>query len=126
MEVELWSEYQKYLQTRQRRFNFKEREVWWMSFGCNIGDEENGKGARFERPVLILKKFNQNLFWGIALTSRHKTGRFYLPVSSHTGWHSTLILSQLRLCDARRLQNKITSLPQDQFRRVRQHIRSLI
>ena len=34
----------------------KEGEIWWCSFGENIGTEINGKSARFTRPVLIIKK----------------------------------------------------------------------
>ena len=34
----------------------KEGSVWWCKLGLNIGDEEDGKGDYFERPVLILKK----------------------------------------------------------------------
>ncbi len=28
---------------------FNERDVWWSSFGQNVGDEENGKGENFMR-----------------------------------------------------------------------------
>jgi hypothetical protein len=38
---------------------FKEREIWWCSAGINIGDEQNGKNFFFERPIIILKKFNK-------------------------------------------------------------------
>jgi mRNA interferase MazF len=39
-----------------------EAGVYWCSFGENIGFEQNGKGEYFLRPVLILKKFNNNIF----------------------------------------------------------------
>ena len=42
---------------------FKEREIWWASIGSNVGSEEDGKNNDFERPVLILKKFNKDLNW---------------------------------------------------------------
>lgn len=42
---------------------FREREIWWCSVGINIGDEEDGKNNLFERPVLILKKFNERIVW---------------------------------------------------------------
>lgn len=38
---------------------FYEKDVWWASLGANIGHEEDGKNKKFERPVLILKKFNK-------------------------------------------------------------------
>jgi hypothetical protein len=40
------------------KFRVHEREIWWCSMGVNIGDEEDGKNELFERPVLILRKFN--------------------------------------------------------------------
>jgi mRNA interferase MazF len=40
----------------------RERDISWISLGLNIGDEEDGKGDFFERPVLVVKKFNNNLF----------------------------------------------------------------
>ena len=39
-------------------FYFSEREIWWCSVGINVGVEVNGKNSKFERPVLVLKKFN--------------------------------------------------------------------
>ena len=38
---------------------YKERDVWWVSLGHNIGDEEDGKGNSFSRPVLIVKGFSK-------------------------------------------------------------------
>lgn len=39
----------------------KERDLWWASFGENIGSEINGKSSLFSRPALVLKK---TLAWG--------------------------------------------------------------
>ena len=43
---------------------FNNRQIWWCAVGNNIGLEQNGKGENFERPVLIFKKFNKNIFFG--------------------------------------------------------------
>lgn len=40
----------------------KEREVWMSSLGQNIGYEQNGSGNNFIRPVLVIKKFNNQMF----------------------------------------------------------------
>lgn len=45
--------------------------------GQNIGFEQNGKGDNFVRPVIILKKFNKNMFFGIPLSTQIKDGKFY-------------------------------------------------
>ncbi|HBM45364.1 MAG: 2,4-dihydroxyhept-2-ene-1,7-dioic acid aldolase [Parcubacteria group bacterium GW2011_GWF2_38_76] len=51
---------------------FREREIWWCSLGENIGFEQDGKNEKFERPVLILRKFNCGMFFGIPLTSQKR------------------------------------------------------
>ena len=38
---------------------FKEKDIWWASLGANIGHEQDGKNESFERPILVLKKFNK-------------------------------------------------------------------
>lgn len=57
---------------------FKEKEVWWLSIGVNIGYEEDGKGRNFARPVLILRKFNNQLFLGIPLSTKTKANIYYI------------------------------------------------
>lgn len=56
---------------------FSEREVWFVNLGLNVGYEQNGKNKKYLRPVIILRKFNNRLFWAIPLTGRLKTGRYY-------------------------------------------------
>ncbi len=34
------------------------RDIWWVNLGQNIGVEINGKNHRFERPVVVIKVFN--------------------------------------------------------------------
>ena len=48
--------------------NFNERDIWWCSIGVNVGYEVNGKNGPFERPVLIIKKYNNDMFFGLPLT----------------------------------------------------------
>lgn len=43
---------------------YKEGEVYWMSIGVNVGSEQDGKGRKFARPVLIVKGFSSTLVWG--------------------------------------------------------------
>lgn len=42
---------------------FNQNEVWWCALGLNIGDEEDGKNELYERPVLIVRKFNKRFMW---------------------------------------------------------------
>ncbi len=79
-----------------------EREIWWISLGLNIGDEEDGKGALFERPILVIKKFNNNIFWGCSLSTKIKDqNKYYHKIDTKEGIRS-VIISQLRLYDTKR------------------------
>lgn len=101
---DLWNRLKQRTDAQEHRVYFHEREIWMGKWGENIGYEQNGKGEEFLRPILIVKKFNNALFWGVALTSKPKTGKFYFEFSFQPDIKSYAILSQLRLFDAKRLQ----------------------
>ena len=104
----------------------KEKEVWWISLGLNVGDEEDGKGELFERPVLVIKKFNNNLFWGCALSTKIKeNNKYYIKVKVADEFQS-VIISQLRLYDSKRLQDKIAFLSEDDFNKTKTAIKKLL
>ncbi len=94
---------------------FHEREVWYCHLGENIGFEQDGKGLSFMRPILILRKFNQEIFWGLPLTSTLKTSDYHSIVDFDFGKKSTVILSQVRLFDVKRLSHKIGIVPELEF-----------
>ena len=50
-----WLEQKFKINTQERVHQIKQGEVYWSSLGHNVGDEENGKGENFRRPVLIVK-----------------------------------------------------------------------
>lgn len=104
---------------------FQEREIWWASLGANIGHEQDGKNETFERPVLVLKKFNLELMWILPFTSIEKTGRYYQAVEYH-GRKYFVILSQLRLISAKRLRRKVRTLPMEEFNLIRGKVKSFL
>ncbi len=61
--------------SKKNRVFFDKGEIWFLSMGKNIGDEEDGKNQNFERPVLITRKFNNNVFLSVPLTSQPKEGK---------------------------------------------------
>jgi mRNA interferase MazF len=48
------------------------REVWWCTLGVNLGREQDGNEEFFERPVLVIRKFNQDMVLVVPLTSQPK------------------------------------------------------
>jgi len=104
---------------------FGEKDIWWASLGQNIGSEENGKNKNFERPVLILKKFNATTFWSIAISSKLKIGNNYYPFQFNSE-KFVLNLSQLRLLSTKRLLRFVGKIDETDFTKVREAIRNLL
>ena len=104
---------------------FEEGQIWWCYLGENIGHEENGKGEKFLRPVVILKKFNQRLFYGIPTSSIYKDNPYYheLKFKDKTSY---ALLSQMRAIDAKRLSYKMARIPDGDFIVLKKRISKLI
>lgn len=105
---------------------FHEREIWWCSTGLNVGFEQDGKGENFSRPVLIIKGFSRNVFLCIPLTTKIKQGKYYFNITLGDNIPRQVILSQLRLLDSKRLQEKITTLGIKQFFAVKKAVNRLL
>lgn len=115
------------IDTKVQTIYFKEREIWWCSLGLNIGYEQDGKDEDFSRPVLILKQFNLWLFWALPLTSVKKEGKHYFAFKLGDNIEeSTVILSQLRLLDSKRLLRKMGTMNEDDFQKTRGFIREYL
>jgi mRNA-degrading endonuclease toxin of MazEF toxin-antitoxin module len=86
---------------------FYTREIWRCSLGVNIGSEQDGKNDLYERPVLILKKFNKNTLLILPLTTKiaHKNYSYKISPKSY------VLLSQIRLISSKRLLSKNTKIP---------------
>jgi mRNA-degrading endonuclease toxin of MazEF toxin-antitoxin module len=119
-----WNIQKKKIHNSQRNIFFHEREVWWCSLGVNIGFEQDGKNDLFERPILILKKFNRHVLWVVPLSTSNKNNPYYHPITSTEG--SFVILSQLRLISSKRLLRLMYKLPKHQFEQVTDRIQKLL
>lgn len=105
---------------------FREGEIWWASLGANIGHEEEGKNDNFERPILILKKFNEHLLWTIPLTTKTKGDNPYYYQYELGGAEYAAILPQLRILSSKRLIRRIGMFPVEDYEKIREEIRKLI
>ncbi len=88
---------------------FNEGEVWWCCIGENIGVEIRGKGTQFTRPVYIFKKYDQNSFLALPLTSKVKVGTWYVEVVIAKK-SQTILLAQGKVLSYKRLMQKIEKL----------------
>ncbi len=96
---------------------FKEREIWWCSVGENVGSEMNGKNEFFRRPILVIRKLDRYSFLGIPLTSKIKKGTWYVTIT-HGGNKNTVVVSQMRHFDYRRLDKRMGTLDEADFENV--------
>jgi mRNA interferase MazF len=110
-----WSTRQKFIQGKQTAVLFHERELWWCSIGINVGHEENGKGDRFARPVVIFRKFSGKTFWGIPVTTQINTSPFYVSIGVGDNMRRWAIVSQMRFFDTRRLLGKIGTIDKSDY-----------
>src|SRR5688572_27731050 len=90
----------------KERPKFHEREIWFASLGSNIGFEQDGRGENYLRPVVIIRKFNNEVCLIIPLTKNQRKGIHYYSFSFQGNLTSTAILSQIRLIDSKRLNYK--------------------
>jgi len=110
-----WNERKKNLEIKgSDSLLFHEREIWWCSLGLNLGDEEDGKNEFFERPVLIVKKFNNRICWVLPMSTSQKENPYYHNLT-YDGQVSAVILSQLRIVSVKRFLRFVRKISDDQF-----------
>ena len=104
---------------------FREHEIWFCTLGLNIGFEQDGRGDGYMRPVIILKKFNNEIFWGIPLTKTQKNGLYYYPFK-FGDQISTAIISQIKLIDSKRLNYKIGIINEEDLKEIKNRLKNLL
>lgn len=105
---------------------FKEREVWWCRLGVNVGYEQNGKGEQFFRPVLVLKKFNNDMLIGLPLSTVVKQSNRFYHTFQFNGKEQSIIIAQIRLIDAKRLSHRLGVIKEADFSLIKQKTQELI
>jgi len=102
---------------------FQTREIWWVNLGVNIGDEEDGKNFSFERPVLVIRKFNKRLALVVPLSSRLKDSIYYYHFLYDEELRSAMI-SQIRLISSKRFIRRIGRLNRFNFKAIINEIKN--
>jgi 2-dehydro-3-deoxyglucarate aldolase len=125
MAYDNWNKLKKNISIKDKNINFNIRDIWFINMGKNIGFEQNGKGDKFLRPVLIIKKFTKNLFFGIPLTSTLRDGNYFDKVKLHNK-SSGLLLLQAKTFDSKRLVYKMGTIGNKQFEEIVNNFTKLI
>lgn len=111
-----WNGRKKEIDSGAKRPFYHPREIWWCAVGVNVGNELDGTGKHYDRPVLIIRPFNAETFFGVALVGHPRTGRYYFPLGKVGDREAVANLSQARLFDTKRLIRKLGTIDERTFR----------
>jgi len=125
-DFDAWNEKKKAIHHGNKAKPCTEREIWHCFVGANIGFEEDGKGSEFLRPIIIFRRFNEDMVWVIPLTRTQKKKKYYFEFSFDSSILSVAILSQIKLIDARRLKRRIGVISKLDFDELKQKFRALL
>lgn len=122
-----WILKKKSINSRSEQPFFREREIWWCSLGCNIGSEEDGKNAEFERPVVVFRIFGKDILWIIPITTQlDRTDSRLTYTFVCGGIKQTADISQIRLVSSKRLLRYMELISFEDFQIIRNRLRDLV
>lgn len=104
----------------------KKREIWWASLGQNIGVEINGKNKNFERPILVIKKYNNDSILVLPISSKVKESKFYFKFVNNDKEENIVNLSQLRTISSKRLVRKVWKLEGNVYAQIKEKLKEFI
>jgi mRNA interferase MazF len=104
---------------------FLEGEVWWASLGVNVGQEVDGKNESYERPVLIFKKFSDELAWVIPSSSTKKANEYFYPII-YQGKPKILLLLHMKTISSKRLLRPLFRMKEKEFAQIKERVHGLI
>ena len=105
---------------------YKKREIWWCDPGVNVGFEQDGTGNNNRRPVLIIQGFSKEVCLMTPLTTSQKNNKYYLRIGRVDNKKASVILSQIRLIDTKRLVRKIGVMDKNKFQETKKAIKEII
>lgn len=120
-----WNKIKKETEDIAKKVYFKERDIFWTRIGENVGFEQNGKGDEFQRPILVVKKYTNDMFLGVPLSTTIREGSFYFQfiLDDKT---STALLVQHKLCSNKRLMKKMGMINKSDFENLKIKLHDLI
>lgn len=113
-----WNKEKKLLDSSAGNTDCHEREIWWCSIGVNIGSEQLSQTDNFSRPVVVVRRFTREIFWGIPLTTKVKEHLPFRIKFMMGDYANDALLLQMRAYDRRRLVRKIGVVPEEIFETI--------
>lgn len=122
-----WNDIKKKIGFEKERPLIKRGEIFWCSVGINVGVEYDGKGEKFLRPVLVLKKYSNEIVFGVPLTTKGKSGDWYCKLPHLLdGKESFAVLNQAKVYDTKRFEESLGELSDKSLNLVLDHFFKLL
>lgn len=80
----------------------------------------------FERPVLVLKRYHVETCLVLPLSSKAKTGSYYMSFKNQYGEVGIMNFSQVRSISTKRFIRMIGKMNDGDFERARIHLKKLL
>ena len=112
--------------TRDNQNFYRARDIRWCSLGINVGFEQDGTSDLYRRPVLVIKGFSLHVCLIVPLTTSTKKNPYHIDVGVIDGREASVIVSQIRLIDTKRLHDRLAVLDRGKFEEIRKAIKGLI
>ena len=127
-EYDIWNELKKSIQFGIDNPDYfpQEGEVWMSAIGKNIGYEQNGSGDNFSRPLLVVKKFNNHMFWCIPLSTKQKKFDFYFNFTDPNNKKVSVILAQMKMISVKRLKRKLYEIPRQTLVEIKKKLKTFL
>lgn len=125
-EFDDWNRLKKNIDSSLKHKNIfpKVGEVWVCILGKNLGSEQNGVGFKFLRPVLIIKKINNHIFWALPLSSKQKNLPFYYRFIDPMGRKGSVVFGQMRAVSIKRLRRILYVLDSKSFFKIKESLKA--
>ena len=126
-DFDLWNKVKKNIHSNEKYLPlYHKRQIRWCRLGVNIGFEQDGTGKEFSRPVLILKGLSRHVCIIIPLTTSTKINKYHVSIGMVGGQNASVIISQIRLIDTKRLDQHIATLGKKTFELIQKTVKDLL
>ena len=112
--------------TRDNQNFSRARGIRWCSLGINVGFEQDETSDLYRRPVLVIKRFSLHVCLVVPLTASTKKNPCHINVGVIDGREASVIVSQIRLIDTKRLHDRLAIFDRRKFEEIRKAIKGLI
>ena len=104
----------------------RERDIWWCKIGKNVGQEQDGVGDNFSRPIIILKKLDSKTCIILPLTTQENIGSWFYELENVNNKKAWVMLNQIKLISVNRLYYYIGYVKKEDFIKIKKKLISLL